>query len=67
MTWAHTSRGRALDMLAPTPEDIDLTEIAGARFHREWPVGSGPEAIGERFDEDELWADLVDLADGCEL
>lgn len=30
MTWTHTSRGRALDLLAPTIDDVDLREIAGA-------------------------------------
>lgn len=30
MTWTHTSRGRALDLLDPQPEDIDLEEIAEA-------------------------------------
>ena len=30
MTWTHTPRGRALDLLDPQPEDIDLDEIAAA-------------------------------------
>lgn len=28
MTWTHTSLGRALDLLDPQPEDVDLDEIA---------------------------------------
>jgi hypothetical protein len=28
MTWTHTSRGRALDLLDPQPDDVDLAEIA---------------------------------------
>lgn len=30
MTWTHTSRGRALDLLDPRLEDVDLDEIATA-------------------------------------
>lgn len=30
MTWSHTSRGRALDLLEPQPDDVDLDEIATA-------------------------------------
>lgn len=30
MTWTHTMRGRALDLLDPKPEDISLREIARA-------------------------------------
>lgn len=28
MTWTHTSRGRALDLINPQPDDVDLDEVA---------------------------------------
>jgi hypothetical protein len=33
MTWTHTSRGRALDLLDPRPDDVDLTEIGRSISH----------------------------------
>lgn len=30
MTWTHTTRGRALDLLAPVADDVDLAEVAAA-------------------------------------
>jgi hypothetical protein len=34
VTWTHTSRGRALDLLDPQPDDVDLEEIARALGHQ---------------------------------
>lgn len=34
MTWTHTSRGRALDLLNPVAADIDLNEIGRALGHQ---------------------------------
>ncbi len=34
MTWTNTTRGRALDLLAPVPDDVDLDEIALSLGHQ---------------------------------